>query len=166
MAYLYHVTYLDRLPSIFRRGLEPGHAEGIGGPSFAVHRQASFFLTSKDGLDHWYEVGEEWRKEAPVVVLRVMRPHSGCAVDPIGTVEVEGTAYRCRRKIAGKNIDVRLVGKWIPLQSLKRLQGARTLDHARDAIDDLVFGATRPVKSSKKNPQNVNVRSLVAEALR
>jgi len=100
--YLYHVTYLNRLPNISVSGLVPGSVANFGG-GYEGHSQRKIFLTVDNGISFWMDrLGNiaENESDRPVqdgwnpVVLRVRTENlEDLHEDEVGSRDAREVAY-------------------------------------------------------------------------
>ena len=158
----FHVTTANRLDSIRRYGLSPGHPCAIGGDSepYHTHKKGRLFLCDPAGVHFWLGLSDcyvrstfdrfEYRPNRIVpVVLRVNVFDSMLSRDLFGTADAYAAAYFTTATIPQDSIEVWNRTRWDPLRgSILDLSDAfsadgRLEDNSKLRDPDIAYPAVR-----------------------
>lgn len=124
--YLYHVTYIHRLPSIQASGLQPGHRSAFAGTWYEGYSQGSIFLTEGDGVSYWMSKLEDHAhantdntEEGWVpVVLSIPSKGLDLVPDPEGTRDSLAGSWMTSEGIEPGGITIWNGDEWVTLDAV------------------------------------------------
>jgi len=125
--FLYHVTYVNSLPSIAANGLRPGRGESFS-KGYSGYSAGKLFLTDSEGMSFWFErLGDMANNRAdnpvqdgliPIAVRVPDRAFEELEDDPVGTKDSRANAYTTTESAAPSIVEVWDGEGWRPVTSI------------------------------------------------